>query len=410
VTVITEVETQEIEGQKTEAGAKSARQTLSELIGQEDTLGCIRCGLCSYTCPTYRVERCESAAPRGRIALLRAVAEDKLAPSELFAHKFYDCVLCAACTAACPGGMEVDRLLLEARRGLYAAGLVPEKLAALSRQIEASHNISGEDNARRLVWSENMEQRPAGAEQAQADVVYFVGCVGSFFPTSYSIPQSFVKALEAGGVRYALLAGEEWCCGYPALLSGNVDLARRLAEHNVEAIRQSGARRVVATCPSCYHVFTHVYPELLGDVTRDIGIVHSTELLDEMIKEGRLPLKPLDMVVTYHDPCDLGRKSKLYEPPRAVIKAIPGVKLVEMASHHADALCCGGGGNVETNDPALVEKMSARRLAQAQDTGAQTIVTACQQCKRTLTGAARREKARLRTVDVVELVCKSLES
>jgi heterodisulfide reductase subunit D len=280
----------------------------------------------------------------------------------------------------------------------------------LSQRLETSRNISGEENARRLVWSENLARPPAGAEREQAEVVYFVGCVGSFFPTSYSIPQSFARALEAGGVDYALLAGDEWCCGYPALLSGNVALARQLAEHNIEAIRRRGAQRVVVTCPSCYHVFTHTYPELLGEGMRGIEVTHASELLETLIKEKRLPLGRLDLTVTYHDPCDLGRKSGLYEPPRRVLQAIPGVKLAEMASHHADSLCCGGGGNVETNDPALVEQMSARRLAQAKETGAQMIVTACQQCKRTLTGAARREKARLRTLDVVEVVAQALDA
>jgi Fe-S oxidoreductase len=392
------------------AAVKDAQETLAQLISQDDTLKCIRCGLCSFTCPTYRAQLCETEAPRGRIALLRAVAEDKLDPSELFAHKFFDCVLCAACSTACPGGMEVDKLLLEARRGLHDAGLLPAPLQRLSANLQTTHNISGEDNAGRLTWCENMACRPQGAAKECAEVVYFIGCVGSLFPTSYSIPQSFVAALEAGGVDYALLGGEEWCCGYPALLAGDHALARELAQHNVEAVRRLGARRIVVTCPSCYHIFTHDYPHLVGDALKDVEIVHSSELLAELIGAGKLKLGPLDMKVTYHDPCDLGRKSGLYEPPRSVMRAIPGVELTEMASHHADSLCCGGGGNVETNDPALVEQMSARRLAQAKDAGAQTIVTACQQCKRTLLGAARREKSRIRTVDLVELVSKSLEA
>jgi len=240
--------------------------------------------------------------------------------------------------------------------------------------------------------------------------VYFVGCVGAFFPISYSIPQAFVQILEAAGVEYGLLGGEEWCCGYPALLSGNVELAHELAQHNVDAIRRLGARRVVMTCPSCYHIFTHTYRELLGQAMEDIEVLHESELLEKLIAEKRLPLGRLDMTVTYHDPCDLGRKSGLFEPPRRVLQAIPGLKLVEMASNRADSLCCGGGGNVETNSPDLVEQMSARRLAQVQVAGAQTIVTACQQCKRTLLGAARREKARIRTVDLSEIVLKSVEN
>lgn len=389
----------------------NAVQALEERISHDDVLRCIRCGLCSYTCPTYRVEECESLGPRGRLALVRAVIEGKLDFSPRFAEKFYNCVLCAACTSACPSGAKSDAMLLETRGILYEAGLVPEPIAGLLARLEAQHNISGEDNAGRLMWCSNMEKAPRGLGRPQAEMVYFVGCVSSLFPMSFHIPQAFSQTLDLAGAEYALLGEDEWCCGYPAYISGDVGLAREMAVHNVEAFRKAGARQVVVSCPSCYHVFTHVYPELLGEeALAGLKVLHAVELLADLLESEALKPAEQSLRVTYHDPCDLGRKSKLFLPPRRVLRAIPGVELVEMASTGENSLCCGGGGNVESSAPALVESMAARRLAEAQDTGAELIVTACQQCKRTLTGAARKRRVRMRTVDVVELVWQALSS
>lgn len=382
---------------------------MGELINQEDTLQCIRCGLCAYSCPTYRVQLCESVAPRGRVALLRAVAEGKLEAEDLTPSKLFDCVLCAACTNACPGGMQVDHLLFRARHRLFEAGFLPASLSALLGQIGGAHNIAGEANGRRLLWTENMAQPPQALARQEAEVVYFVGCVGSFFPASYSIPQAFAYCLEDAGIPYGVLGEREHCCGYPALISGDWDLARESGRHNLGALGQMRAGAVVTTCPSCYHMFSHVYPNLLGLETGDLKVLHASELLADLISSGQLTPGRVDMSVTYHDPCDLGRKSKIFEPPRRVLEAIPGLELVEMVNNRSESLCCGGGGNVETSSPALAEAMAARRLSQALESGAEAIVTACQQCKRTLSSAARRQKARLRTYDLVEIVARSLE-
>jgi heterodisulfide reductase subunit D len=137
-------------------------------------------------------------------------------------------------------------------------------------------------------------------------------------------------------------------------------------------------------------------------------VLHATELLAEIIGEGRVSLLPLEETVTYHDPCDLGRTSGIFEAPRQVIRAIPGVTLVEMEHHHEYSLCCGGGGDVEMADADLTAAVAKRRVEEAQAAGAQTVLSACQQCKRTLAGAARREKVRVRAMDVVELVARQL--
>jgi heterodisulfide reductase subunit D len=192
------------------------------------------------------------------------------------------------------------------------------------------------------------------------------------------------------------------------LISGQGDKAEAMIGHNVAQVKASGASRVVVSCPSCYHIWLHTYPQVVEDM--DLEVLHDTELLAELIEEGRLKLKEFPETVTYHDPCDLGRKSGLYDPPRQVLQGIPSLHLVEMADNRQNARCCGGGGNLETIDPTLSEAIAARRVAQALDTGAKYLVSACQQCKRTLTGAVRREKARLRVMDITELVARVIVS
>ncbi|MEA3339272.1 MAG: (Fe-S)-binding protein [Chloroflexota bacterium] len=380
-------------------------------IAEELYLQCIRCGKCLAVCPVYRETRIETLSPRGRVALYRAVGEKELSTSEVYANKFYTCLMCEACREACPSGVQLDVILTQVRADVARSGLLPDSLQRLDDTIIAAGNISGEANEQRLGWTSNLESPPTGLDHdGQAEVAYFVGCVSSLFPASYSIPQSLVQILERAGVNYALLGDEERCCGYPIYLNGEVERAAGLARRNIAAVRETGASRVVMSCPSCYHMWTHTYPELLGEEALDgIEIVHETELLAELARAGRLPLKPWPVTVTYHDSCDLGRKSGTFEAPRDVLRAIPELELVEMADHHENSLCCGGGGNLETYDRELAQALPRRRLEQAQDAGAKYTVVSCQQCKRTLFSAARREKIRVRTIDLSEVILRQLE-
>jgi heterodisulfide reductase subunit D len=184
-----------------------------------------------------------------------------------------------------------------------------------------------------------------------------------------------------------------------------------LMQHNVEQIQALGARTLVATCPSCFHMWHHEYPAMLG-APLPFEVKHSTQLLAQMIDGGALKLNAFEGTITYHDPCDLGRKSHVFDAPRAVLDAIPSARFVEMTNYGANAMCCGGGGNLETFDPTLPPKIASERLGDAVSTGANVLVSACQQCERTLMGAARKHegarKARMKVMDVVELVAQQI--
>jgi Fe-S oxidoreductase len=282
-------------------------------------------------------------------------------------------------------------------------------LGDLDERISRYRNISSEANEGRLVWTDNLAEPPTGLGRRQAEVAYFVGCVGSFFPRSYSVPQSFVQILDRTGVDYALLGGAEWCCGYPMFINGELDRARELMAHNLDAVRTLGASTVVTTCPSCFYFWRASYPAALGTEALGVEVKHATEFLADMLESGEVALREFRQDVTYHDPCDLGRTGGVTDAPRRILAQIPGLRLTEMEENRESSHCCGGGGNLETYAPGIGQAVSSTRIRQAADTGAQTLVSACQQCERTLATAARAQKIRLRVKDITELVLEAME-
>jgi heterodisulfide reductase subunit D len=232
--------------------------------------------------------------------------------------------------------------------------------------------------------------------------------VGSFYPRAYSIPQALVQTLDKVGAEFTTLGEEEWCCGYPLYVAGMREQMAEMARHNLERVRAVEARRGIFTCPSCYYAWSHLYPEM-ADVS-GLELQHATEFLAELLAGDGLALGPVEEMVTYHDPCDLGRKSGVYDPPREVLARIPGLELREMALAGENAQCCGGGGDVEMADSEVTHGVAAQRLAHVQATGASTVVSACQQCKRTLQEGARKNRIRVRAMDVVELLWRSVQA
>jgi len=331
---------------------------------------------------------------------MKAALEGEIAVSDGYSRRLYYCFMCGACSATCPSGVQVEDILLEARADLAHKGLLLEPLARLGRTVSSTGNLTGEDSSLRLSWAQNIDFSPP--QGGKHEVVYFIGCVSSFYPQAYGLPQSMVGLLNLAGVDYAILGGDEVCCGYPLFISGLRDEARELAKANFKRVREAGARQLITTCPSCYRMWRDVYPELLGEEL-GLEILHSTQWL----LDAKLPLKPLEKKVTYHDPCDLGRGCGLYEPPREFLARIEGMELVEMAFTRAEALCCGGGGNMESLDASVSQSVARMRMEQARDTGAELLVTACPQCKRTL-ARVRSKDLRIPVVDIVELAWRSI--
>jgi heterodisulfide reductase subunit D len=384
---------------------------------------CTRCGECIEWCPTFaEKEDSDAITPLRKIEAVRGFVKQQyglwarifgsrpLDPEAVRVHSAgtYDCTLCGRCGIVCPVHIDTRSLWIAMRETLVDQEVYPEPFDHLRETITTNYNLSGDPNEDRLIWSENLPQVPVGVRgKTQAEVVYFVGCVSSFYPQSYSVPQSVVQVLERAGVDFMTLGGEEWCCGFPLIIAGMGDAAVESVRHNVEAVRQTGAKQLVASCPSCYHTLKHDYARIIGEPL-GFEVLHATELLDEIITDNRVQLEPLEQTVTYHDPCDLGRTSGVYDAPRNVIRAIPGVNFVEMEHHHEYSLCCGGGGDVEMADADLTAAVARRRIEEAKATESQVLLSACQQCKRTLAIAARRDKVRVRVMDVAELIARQM--
>ena len=365
---------------------------------------CIQCGTCSATCPTaYAMDY----SPRQVWRMIQLGLRDEV----LSSRTFWLCTTCKACQVRCPRGIDLMDAMISLKEVAFGQDVnVPEGLKTFGETITTSYNISADDNKNRQIWSQNLARIPRGVKPRRrtAEVLYFIGCVSSFYPRAYSIPQAFVQIMEQAEVEFTTLGGDEWCCGYPLHIAGMGDRMAKFAQHNVRKARAAGVKKVVFTCPSCYYAWAHLYPEFV-DVS-GIQFQHASEFLAELLAGDGLALGSVEEVVTYHDPCDLGRKSGVYDAPREVLARIPGIEFREMSASRENALCCGGGGDVEVADQEVTMGVAGQRLAQVQATGAKYVLSACQQCKRTLQEGARLNKIRVRAMDLTELVWKSIQS
>jgi heterodisulfide reductase subunit D len=363
---------------------------------------CIKCGLCQATCPVCKELLLEKYTPRGKIQLARFYQQGALTLSDHYRDIFSRCLLCGACGATCPSGVELTSVFLNMREEIARERGLPPIMEEVVASLLANHNISDEDNEDRGEWTESLKDLPEhGYQKEKAEVAYFVGCVASLFPMVQKIPRNLVRILDGAGVDFAILGGEEWCCGFPLIGAGVPDKAGEMMAHNLERVKALGAGKVVFSCPTCYRTWKEYYDT-------DLELLHDTEFIEKLVKNGSIRLGELNATVTYHDPCDLGRHCGVYDAPREILRAIPGLTLVELEGNRAKSVCCGGGGNVEMADADLSASVAQKKIEEIQRTGADMVVTSCQQCVRTITTRARRQKVDLTVCDITELVLESV--
>lgn len=378
---------------------------------------CTRCGECLRYCPIYTQRQEEEINPRGKIQAIKRFIRSqyglwakifgprKLSEEQLkkFSEMVYRCTLCGECGWVCPVSIRSKDLWIGLREVLVELGYYPKQFDTLKENVLTSHNISGLDNEGRTEWLEAMGDLPEHRYQKEkAEVIYFVGCVASYFPMVHKIPQGMIQILNRAQVDFALLGGAEWCCGFPLIGAGMRDEAEQMITHNLEVVRKKEAHTAIFTCPSCFHTWREEYHA-------EIKLFHFTQFLLNLIREGKIRFKEERIRVTYHDPCDLGRASGIYDSPREILRAIPGVELVEMKDHGPNCKCCGGGGNLEMIDPELSAALAREKIKQIQETGADAVVTSCQQCIRTIMTTARRMKIPIKAFNLTELVLKHME-
>ena len=375
-------------------------KTITEV--KQGVLKCNRCGNCQYYCPSYTVSRLETHVARGRLQLIKRNLNEGFNCGETFAKRIYQCLLCGNCSQNCPAGVNTEEIVEKIRELCVEQAGAPQLMEQTAKNISGSGSITGDNRENRLLWFENME---AGSVKigVKAKYLYFPGCVSSLYPSSYSIPQNFSSLLNKAGLDWAVLGEKENCCSYPLMIGGMSKDAIRVMKQNVHDVATSGTACLVTTCPSCYYIWKEVYPKVIPNMP-SIDIKHGTQLLAELVRAKAFSFKETECTVCYHDPCDLGRKSGVYDEPREVLGAMPGVKLEEMKFNREKSFCCGGGGNLEMNDAALSGKVAQQRVVQALDVKADIIITSCQQCKRTLAGGARQLRARIKVMDLCEFM------
>ena len=388
--------------------------TVRQLLEME---ACTNCQICTDVCPAVSASQLGELSAIFRMRGLKQILKSRIGlfhkifarkePSEEqwrhFSDTVFHCTLCGNCQEVCPVGIQLKDLWVSLRQDLVHSDFYPDKVEMIRDNLEESHNVFAEDNEERADWVEDMRDAPDhGYLKDQAEVVYFTGCVAAYFPLAQKIPMALAEIMEKSGVDFTLLGEEEWCCGFPLLGAGLKEMLQELIDHNMSAVREKGAKKIIFACPSCYQVWREYYPH-------EFEITHATQFLMNLISENRMPLKELPLTVTYHDPCDLGRGARVFDEPREVLCSIPGVKLVELPRSRENCQCCGGGGNLEMVDPNLSAEIAKQKIDEVMETGAQAVITSCQQCVRTMTATVRRNKIPLEVMDITQLVLRALK-
>lgn len=407
---------------------------------------CNRCGNCkiidavylrssrfSQICPAFGRYLFDAYSAQGKMDIALAMLDGTLGYTPKMLDVIYRCMLCGGCDVMCKRSFDSEPLLVLESLRIKAVtdgkGPMPEHVK-LRENLEKTNNIYGESHGDRLRWVPK-EIKPA----KKADILYFVGCASAY--RRREIAQATAQIFKAAGVEF-MVSENERCCGYHMFSTGQVDAARRLVEHNLDMIEKSGAEKVITSCASCYKTIKVDYPKILRKSTKDLGfeILHITEFLDQSIKSGAIKLpKSIEMRVTYHDPCLLGRQGEpwehwegtrdkwgsykpqkkwrrgtygIYTPPRDVLGSIQGIELREMGRVRENAWCCGAGGGVKQAFPDFALWVAKERLEEAKTTGAEAIITACPFCKENLEDAIEAGKEAIRVYDITELVVQAL--
>ncbi len=373
-----------------------------------EALICARCGYCRNVCPVYQTIGWESASPRGKLSIARQAfaLKDQKKISDEFVHRVTQCTLCGACGQACSTDIDLRRLYMDLRGRIAETGKSPKGYSTLQANLAANHNITTFNNKDRLDWAQDLDDPEQFEPRKGTGVCYFVGCVSSFFPQASEVAISVAEILREANVDFTTLGGDEWCCGFPLLASGRADDARTFMKHNVERLKALGMHTLVASCPSCAHVWKHGTPEFLDGYK--LEILHTTVYFARLIQEGKLSFGEMQAKITYHDPCDLGRNGGVFEAPRDIIKAIPGVEFVELKHNRLQSMCCGGGGNLQTVDADLASAITAMRIEEIKETGAGIVVSACQQCEQMLSASIRKAGLKVRVMDISQLILEAL--
>lgn len=380
---------------------------------RNNAYGCFTSGhkFCREVCPVMQVTRNENHTPTAFHANIVAMEKNGLTIADV-AEDYVHCTMCGACELRCPNTLFTGDFYRHRTQTVKVVKAVRALAVQLGveqpnwkRWVEATVDKKSEpvldvpinqDNV--AAWAKDLKL-PIGGE-----TILFCDCEAAFYRTS--VPRATAMVLKKAGIKFGLMR-EQWCCGGPAAEMGYVDQARAFAEHNVADWRAVGAKRIIVLDPHDYITFTEDYPEYFGEEF-DFEIVYITELVAELIREKKLKLrKPIKRVVTYHDPCRLNKRKGIFESPREILRAVPGLTFKDVDHVTQWSYCSGAGGGFAIERPQIAEEISRRRLARAAELKVDTLVSACVWSERPLSARGKELKPKIEVRDLMELVAES---
>ena len=406
---------------------------------------CCRCSICkfvplekltenrySYVCPSVARFNFNAYAGGGRMAIGISMLDKRIDYSGRLLDVVYNCQMCGACDISCKYAMDMEVLepLNELRIQCVETGHTLPALDGVIAGLRKYGTMAPGQGVQRGDWAKKLTVKSAVREKTK--VVFQAGCRVSADESLWKAAQDSVILLQKAGVDIGILGEQEQCCGGRAYQMGYHQDFLAEARSTVDLIRSTGAETLVTGCADCYHAFNFLYDKF--GLKGKLEVLHTTQYLDRLIKAGELkPVHRVPVKITYHDPCHLGRLGEpyipwrgkpvagqirifdppkefrrgtkgIYEPPRNILKSIPGLELVEMTRIKEYAWCCGSGGGVAEANPEFAGWTAAERIAEAESTGAEVLVTACSGCARGLSRAAAEKSSRLAVSDVTELL------
>jgi Fe-S oxidoreductase len=396
--------------------------TVADLTWKEmvDTFSCTECGRCQDVCPAYATgkelspkllimgirDQLFAEGPKVLAARRNGEAYDPppLVPDAVTDDVVWDCVTCGACIHECPVSIEHVDHIVDLRRNLVMVeSRFPAEAEPMLRDVERSSNPWGKPQTERAAWAEGLSVRVLEPGDPAPPLLYWVGCAASFDERARRTAEATAKLLQAAGVDFAILGPRESCTGDPARRIGNEYLFSEQAARNVETLNGAGVTRIVASCPHCFNTLANEY----GDFGGTYEVVHHTELLAELVREGRLAPAAANTEVAYHDSCYLARHNDVLAAPRELLARIG--RPLELARSGKRTFCCGAGGArmwMEERGSPINEE----RVREAAESGAETLAVACPYCTVMLDDGVRQSGRDLRVADVAVLLAEALEA
>ena len=402
---------------------KETLKNLSEF--QDAALACAQCGQCRvanwpskgifYSCPVYKTNSLfEPYNARGKNLIMKGLLWGHLELSQDISDVIFQCTLCGLCEEVCFNSqsenfdfplhniMDHVNTYEALRADLVAAGYPIESQVPMNKAMVELLNPYERDNKEKVKWTEELDFTIKDATKEDAETLYFVGCTSALTPQIKSVALATAKIFNKLGIDFSVFGEQEVCCGSVGMRTGDKNSFGKVAEENTKLFEERGIKRIVTSCAGCYRTFKKDYGERL----EGIEILHSVEFLNEIITEKDIKLKNLGIKTTYHDPCHIGRHMGIYEAPRDLLGKISD--LTEMKTNRNGAMCCGAGGGVRKGFPELSMDMAKNRVKEAEETGAEYLVSTCPFCYRNLSDAIKELNSNLKMTDLVELILESL--